>query len=497
MVIAMKNCIRSIKTESNIYKMRIILFLLSFVLPYSCAINPVTGKRDFVLMSEEEEMTMGQEADPDIIAEFGLYEDAKIQVFIDEKGREMGKISHRPNLNYTFRILDSPVVNAFALPGGYVYFTRGILAHFNNEAELAGVLGHEIGHITARHSVKQYSSQLAVQLGLAIGGAVSPKFEQFSDIASMSLGLLFLKNSREHESQSDELGVEYSTKIGYDAHEMANFFNTIHRLGESSGGGEIPNFLSTHPNPLNRFENVNDLASRWQSDLDANQLKINRDNYLSLIENMVYGEDPRQGFVEGNIFYHPNLKFQFNFPEGWKLENLASQVNIQDKEGDALVMLSIADGKTIQEAKSELIKNFSLKIVNEKKERINGISSESVLTTYSEPENNLMLSIYISFFEYENNVYQFIALSEEKNFPGFKQSFEVVFRNFKPLTDTQKLNVKPKRLKIRTAGTSDVLSAHLTQWNVDKKFWEELAILNGLKLEDRIESGTKLKIFGE
>jgi len=358
----MKNYILSIKTGLNISKMHYVIIFLVFLSPLSCAINPVTGKKDFVLMSEQEEMEMGKESDPDIIAEFGLYEDAKIQAFIEEKGGEMGKISHRPNLTYTFRILDSPVVNAFALPGGYVYFTRGILAHFNNEAELAGVLGHEIGHITARHSVRQYSSQLAVQLGLAIGGAVSPKFEQFSDIASMSLGLLFLKNSREHESQSDELGVEYSTKIGYDAREMANFFNTIHRLGESSGGGEIPNFLSTHPNPLNRYENVNNLASRWQSDLDANQLKINRDKYLSLIENMVYGEDPRQGFVEGNIFYHPNLKFQFNFPEGWELENLASQVNMQDKAGDALVMLGIADGKTIQEAKSELIKNCYLKL---------------------------------------------------------------------------------------------------------------------------------------
>lgn len=477
--------------------MRYFLIFLVFLLPWSCAINPVTGKKDFVLMSEQEEMEMGKETDPDIIAEFGLYEDDKIQAFIDEKGREMGKISHRPNLTYTFRILDSPVVNAFALPGGYVYFTRGILAHFNNEAELAGVLGHEIGHITARHSVRQYSSQLAVQLGLAIGGAVSPKFEQFSDIASISLGLLFLKNSREHESQSDELGVEYSTKIGYDAREMANFFNTIHRLGESSGGGEIPNFLSTHPNPLNRYENVNNLASRWQNDLNANELKVNRDNYISLIENMVYGEDPRQGFVEGNIFYHPNLKFQFNFPEGWELENLASQVNIQDKDGDAIVMLSIADGKTIPEAKSELIENFSLKIIDEKKERINGISSESVLTTYSEPENNLILSVYISFFEYENNVYQFIALSEEKNFSRFKKSFEVVFKNFKKLTDPQKLNVKPNRLKIRTTVTNDLLSSHLAQWNVDKKFWEEVAILNSLKLEDRIDSGTKLKIFGE
>jgi predicted Zn-dependent protease len=477
--------------------MRYFLIFLVFLLPYSCAINPVTGKRDFVLMSEQEEMEMGKEADPDIIAEFGLYEDAKLQAFIDQKGREMGRISHRPNLTYTFRILDSPVVNAFALPGGYVYFTRGILAHFNNEAELAGVLGHEIGHITARHSVRQYSSQLAVQLGLAIGGAVSPKFEQFSDIASMSLGLLFLKNSREHESQSDELGVEYSTKIGYDAREMANFFNTIHRLSESSEGGQLPNFLSTHPNPLNRFERVNTLANQWQKNQQVSDLKINRDEYLSMIENMVYGEDPRQGFVEGNVYYHPNLKFQFSFPAGWELQNLASQVNIQDKKGDALVLLSLSEQKTIKQARDHFVKEFSLNVLDEKNERINGLQATSLLTLYQEESENLALSVFATFLEYDGNIYRFISLSEEKNFQRFKPSFDQVIRNFKQLTDPQKLNVKPKRIRIRTTLNTTSLNSLLEQWNIDKKLWEEIAILNGIKQEDQVSSGSRIKIFGE
>ena len=134
---------------------QLLIFLLILFLPFGCSRNPVTGKREFSLMSESQEIAMGQQADPSIVAQFGLYQDDNLQKFIDSRGQEMAKVSHRPNLKFDFKVLDSPVVNAFALPGGYVYFTRGIMAHFNNEAEFAGVLGHEIGHITARHGAQQ------------------------------------------------------------------------------------------------------------------------------------------------------------------------------------------------------------------------------------------------------------------------------------------------------------------------------------------------------
>src|SRR6476469_8706381 len=138
----------------------------SLLLIDACAVNPVTGKKQIVLMSEAQEVAMGQEADPQIIAQYGLYEDKGLQDFINQKGKAMAAISHRPGLNYQFRIVDSEVINAFAVPGGYVYFTRGILAHFNNEAQFTGVLGHEIGHVTARHSAKQQTNAIIGQVGL-------------------------------------------------------------------------------------------------------------------------------------------------------------------------------------------------------------------------------------------------------------------------------------------------------------------------------------------
>ena len=196
-------------------KNQLILICLgaSLLLAGSCAVNPVTGKKQIVLMSESQEIAMGADADPQIVAQYGLYENKVLQDFITQKGNEMAAVSHRPNLKYEFKIVDSEILNAFAVPGGYVYFTRGIMAHFNNEAEFAGVLGHEIGHITARHSVSQQSKAILGQVGLIGSMILVPQVAEFAEPLSQGLGLLFLKFGRDAERQSDELGVEYSQKL--------------------------------------------------------------------------------------------------------------------------------------------------------------------------------------------------------------------------------------------------------------------------------------------
>jgi len=214
----------------------------------SCARNPVTGKKQFNLMSENQELAMGKQSDPSVVAQFGLYAHPQMQRFLDQKGQEMAAISHRSDLKFEFKLLDSPVVNAFALPGGYVYFTRGIMAHFNNEAQFAGVLGHEIGHVTARHSARQYSRSILAQVGLIAGMVISPEFARFGNEASQAMQLLLLKHGRDAESESDMLGVDYSSQIGYDAHEIAGFFHILDRLTDGPEG-LFPTFLSTHPDP--------------------------------------------------------------------------------------------------------------------------------------------------------------------------------------------------------------------------------------------------------
>ncbi|MEM9821527.1 MAG: M48 family metallopeptidase, partial [Bacteroidota bacterium] len=261
------------------------LLILPTLFWVACSVNPVTGKRELMLMSEKQEIAMGVDYDPTVVASFGLYQDNALQKFIDDRGQKMARISHRPHLNYEFKILDSPVVNAFAVPGGFVYFTRGIMAHFNNEAEFVGVLGHEIGHITARHSARQQSKSMLAQVGFVVGVVASKDFRQFANEAQQAMGLLFLKFGRDNESESDRLGVEYSTKIGYDAREMANFFNTLKRMrGDDSQ--QIPTFLSTHPDPADRYLKVGQEADKWQAGKAKDKFKIERNAYLRMIDGL-------------------------------------------------------------------------------------------------------------------------------------------------------------------------------------------------------------------
>jgi predicted Zn-dependent protease len=465
----------------------------------NCATNPVTGKRQVVLMSEEQEIAIGKEADPQIIAQFGLYEDKALQDFITQEGKMMAAISHRPNLNYEFKIVDSDVINAFAVPGGYVYFTRGIMAHFNNEAEFAGVLGHEIGHITARHSVAQQRNAILGQIGLIAGMVLAPELAQFGEAASQGLGLLFLKFGRDAERQSDELGVEYSSKVKYDAHQMAGFFNTLERKGAESGAAELPNFLSTHPNPGERNVTVNKLATEWQQKLNLTNPEINRNTYLKRIEGLIYGEDPKGGFLENNIFYHPVLKFQFLTPVNWAYQNSPQQVQFAQKEGKALMFMTLAPGKTLQEAASAVFQQYKLQALESKELTVNGLRAIAVVGTQQPQQGQQQQQASIRtlsyFIQYDNNIYHIIGVSSATDFNAYAPLFTNTMQSFKVLTDASKLNKKPDRVRIKTINQNTTLDQALRQHGVQSNKLEEHAILNGLKLGDRIAQGTLIKVI--
>jgi len=254
------------RNQSGGYNLRYILknvtvyvAIFSVYFHTSCAINPATGKRELSFLSYEKEIRLGVEADKGIIEQYGLYGDSEVREYVNQLGQKIVKVSHRSDLTFHFRILDSSVINAFALPGGFVYITRGILAYMNSEAELAGIIGHEIGHITARHSAKQYTRAQLAQVGLGLGMVFSEQFRRFSDVAELGTGLLFLRFSRDQERQSDQLGVEYATKVGYDAANLSHFFGTLNRLQELSGQ-ELPGWFSTHPNPEGREEKTLEMA---------------------------------------------------------------------------------------------------------------------------------------------------------------------------------------------------------------------------------------------
>lgn len=472
--------------------------LLSVLLLHSCAKNPVTGKRDFMLMSENQEIAMGQQSDPEIVNYMGLYEDPTLQRFIEQKGQQMAAVSHRKDLKYQFKIVDSPVVNAFAVPGGYVYFTRGIMAHFNNEAEFAGVLGHEIGHITARHSAKQYSNAMLAQIGLVAGSVLSPTFAQYAEMAGQGLSLLFLKFGRDAESQSDKLGVEYSTKIGYDAEEMAGFFKTLDRMRETSGAQEVPTFLSTHPDPADREKKVSRMAADWRKKVDAEQLKVNRNNYLQMIDGLVYGDDPKQGFVENNMFYHPVLKFQFPIPAQWKVQNTPQQVQIVEPQGKAFILFTLAEGNSLENAAQTLLQKYQLTAVQSGRETVNGMNAIAMVADQNpqqqQQQQQASVRTLIYLIQYGNNIYTMIGASAKETFSGYGNSFQNVMRSFDQLTDQEKLNREAERIRIKTIDRATTLQNALSGYQIPDKRHEELAVLNGMRLNDRLEAGTMIKI---
>jgi predicted Zn-dependent protease len=476
------------------------IILIVLILLDSCAKNPVTGKNELMLLSKDQEIAMGKQSDPEIVAFFGLYEDERLQRFINEKGKQMAAVSHRKDLPYEFKIVDSPVVNAFAVPGGFVYFTRGIMAHFNNEAEFAGVLGHEIGHITARHSAKQYSNAMLGQIGLVAGSVLSPEFAQFADIAQTGLQLLFLKFGRDAESQSDKLGVEYSTKIGYDATEMAEFFNTLDRLSSESGREEVPTFLSTHPDPADREERVAKLAADWKRKVKETEFAVNRESYLRMIDGMIYGEDPKQGFVENNVFYHPVLKFQFSIPTSWAVQNTPQQVQMVPKDGKAVMLLTLAEGNSLESAAQGALQKYKLKVVESKQENVNGLPAIALIAEQQpqqqqgqQPQQSLRALMY--FIQYGGKIYNLIGASLQSDFNAYLQLFQSTMGTFRELNDPSKLNKQPERLRIKTIGQDGTLAQALANFGISGDKVEELAIINGMNLNDGVQRGMLIKVI--
>ncbi|MFH0841248.1 MAG: M48 family metalloprotease, partial [Bacteroidota bacterium] len=465
------------------------------------AINPVTGKKQVMLMTEAQELALGSQYDPQVLATFGEYKSDALLSFIKGKTTEMGTISHRPTLEYHIKILDSPVVNAFAVPGGYIYLTRGILAQLNNEAELMGVIGHEMGHITARHSASQQTKQQLGQLVLMGTMIASERLAKYAQYAMQGMELLFLKFSRDDERMADRLGVRYSTLIGYDAHKMADFFQVLNKMSMAESVGGVPTFMSTHPDPGDRYNTVNQLATWWQDSLKMTSPKVNGDSYLQLIDGIVYGEDPRQGYAEGSVFYHPTLKFKFSFPAGWKLENTPAQKNIAPADQKALMIFTMANERVLKAAADSTLKRLGLTLVESNQATVNGLPAISTVSKQVQQDQstgatstNMILSYFI---EYGGLIYVFHGVSADTDFSTYLSQFESSMKTFSTLTDAAKINVKPKRIIIKKVFRTGTVSSALAYYGIKQEQLAEVALLNNLELTAQVQDGKLIKVIGE
>ncbi|MGV3527815.1 MAG: M48 family metalloprotease [Flavisolibacter sp.] len=460
----------------------------------SCATNPVTGKSQMVLMSEEQEIQMGKEADPQIIQQFGLYNDQALQTYIDQLGQQLVKVSHRPNIEYHFRVLNSDVVNAFAVPGGYVYFTRGIMGYLNDEAEFAGVLGHEIGHITARHTVAQQRNAMLGQIGILAGMVLSPTIAQFGEALSQGYSLLLLKYGRDAERQSDDLGVEYSSKLGYDAQRMADFFQVLEKMGEDSGQ-ELPTFLSTHPNPGDRYNTVKKKAAEMKQQLNITNPKVNRDTYLRKIDGILFGEDPKEGFMQNGVFYHPDLRFQFTPPSNWNYANSPTQVQFASPDGRALMILTTGQGNSLQEAANAFVQQYQMQVVGSQQTTINGMPALQVQANLQQQQG--VLSTLSYFIQYNNAIYHIMGVTAAADMNSYGNVFVNSANSFRQLTDQAIINKKPERIRIKTVNSAMTLQQALSNNGVPSARMHEHSLVNGMELNTPLAAGTLIKVISQ
>lgn len=469
-------------------------FILFLLLLSACARNPATGKREIVLVSESQEIAMGQQADIQAREEYGVVDNTALQTYVQTMGRKLVAVSHRPNLEWHFTVVDSPVVNAFAIPGGYVYMTRGILAYLGSEAELAGVVGHEIGHVTARHTVRQMTREQLAQIGLGVGGVLSPTFGQLGNLAENGFGLLFLRFSRDSEREADRLGVEYTARAAYDPREVSNFFEVLGRLSAAGDRETIPGWLSTHPDPPERVQTTRMLAQEWiqMLGLTAERMAVNRDNLVRIIDGLVFGNDPREGFSEGREFYHPMLEFQIVFPDGWQVENTRTAVIALDPQKAAQMQLSVAKVPAGTTAVAYARGLAQQGMVPERSEETTINGNRAFVATYVIRGESGPLAAEAAFIEYRNQIFEVVGVTSD--FRRYGDIFDRSIRTFARLTDQRILRAQPDRLRVYTAKEGDTLNMLAQRNNNPRVPADQLAILNRLAVDAPIAPGRLVKI---
>ena len=464
--------------------------LASLALLLSCAVNPATGKRQLSLVSTSQEKAIGRENDKAIVAEMGLVENEALQKYVNDLGQRLAARSERPDLPWTFRVVDDPIVNAFALPGGYIYITRGILAHMNNEAELAAVVGHEIGHVTARHGASQMSKAQVFQGLLGVGSIVAPEQAQrFGGIVQQGMGVAFLKFGRDDERQADDLGLRYMVAGGYDARPMVGMFEMLDRVGKASGGSPTPGWMSTHPAPTNRKQRAEARIAALDYDLDNS--RVGEDDFLNAIDGLDFGPNPRDGFFKEQKFFHPNMKFRMDFPAGWKTQNTRNAVVALNTDQDAVMQLTLAPGSDPDAALAKFFSQEGLQRTGPSMGSISGLPTAG--DGFAVESSSGKLRGRIGFVKLDGRVYQLLGYSAEFRWSTYEPLVRKALASFERLTDPRALAVQPQKIKVvRSMGAATM--GDLIRAAGASAPGETISLINRIDPGDRLDSNGRYKM---
>ena len=472
------------------------IVLAAALLLANCAQNPVTGNPNLVLVSEEQEIALGKREDANVRKQYSAYDDAPLQQYVGEIGQRLAKASHRPGIEYSFLVVDSPEVNAFALPGGYIYITRGLLAYLNSEAELAAVLGHELGHVTARHSVQQLSASAAASIGVSILGIFVPQARGTLGSAATELlgGALLSGYGREHELEADRLGAEYLARTGYDPQAMVKvvgvlknqeLFDAEVAKAEGREPRRYHGLFATHPDNDTRLQEVVGEAARHKTTVT----RTAQEAFLRRADRLVYGDGASQGVVRENAIYHAELGLAMSFPAGWRVQNRQQNVLATSPGGDAYIDLRGAGAA--QGSPEDLIrKRVNLDSGSQVTQTmVNGLRAAVVDASIGGRPTRVMC-VFLG-----KNAYLIGAQADTAAAFGKSEGeIRISMSSFRALSEKESASARPLQLRVITAQPG-VTFAALAQRSPLGKFAEgHLRVINGLYPAGEPAEGQPLKI---
>lgn len=460
----------------------------------ACATNPATGKRQFNILTQGSEVALGKQADGEIRKEMGLYADPAWQEYVNRIGQAMAKQSHRPQLPWSFVVVDASAINAFALPGGYIYLTRGILPFLRTEAEMANVLGHEIAHVTAQHGATAYSRQAVLGVGVGVTRILAPPDKAvLLDAAELSLGLLFLKHGRDAEFEADKLGVGYAAISGWNPSGMAGMLTTLGRLSEASGSSRgVPNFLSTHPLPADRVERVEEIATTART---ATSTRVNADEFTRRLDGLVFGDSREQGILRGRDFLHPIMRFALRFPDQWQVNNGAAQVVAQPAGNDTMaVLLEVVDagGRSPAQAGRAIMASAKMTEVSGDSTSINGLPA--FVGVFRGGSGNESFTARVAYISHGGRLYQLAGLATDAAFPRADGMFRDTIGSFRALSQAEADRVQPARIDFHTARAGDTWASLAKSLSGGAISASALAIMNGSDPSSTPAVGTRLRV---
>lgn len=474
---------------------RIVVALSGVLLLSHCAQNPVSGGADFVLMSEQQEIQQGAQAHKEVLQEYGVVDDPALQAYVGRIGKTLAAKSHRPNLDWHFTVVDSPEVNAFALPGGYVYVTRGIMAYLNSEAELAGVVGHEIGHVTARHGVRQQSAATAVGLGAILGSILVPGLntQAGSSLLRVLGQSLVAGYGREHELEADRLGAEYLARSGYNPQAMVEVIGVLknqelYDIELAKQEGREPRryhgLFDTHPQNDTRLKQVIGEANKYRV---ANPVE-NRDAYLKAVEGLYFGDSPEQGVIRNNALLHEKLGIAVQFPQGWRVQNQPARVVAVNPQGTAMVELkpgpkSAAPMDSLQKA---------LKLDQGARFESGNVNGHPAAFAAGALQGKPLLAAAIN---HNGNQYLFAALARDAAaYNQYRNELKATINSFRSLSAEERQRARPYVIRVVRAQPGMTMAQLAATSPLGKSAEAQLRLMNGLYPTGEPEPGRMLKL---